>query len=131
MKKHSFNAEEKLKKQADFDLLYKDGRRVFSKNRKLRAVFCTRNEPSPRGIRVAVAVSKKAGIAFWRNRVKRLLREAYRLNKEILGEKITKDKTLLIVISPYSLNRKNNRVLGLADIEPEVVSLLEQIKGCK
>jgi len=76
----------------------------------------------------AVAVGKKLGNAVWRNRVKRLAREAYRLNKIGLVEKYkTKNALLEIIFSPQSLNQIKNKRIGLSDIEPPVKEIIAKL----
>lgn len=60
-----------LKKEKDFDKVFKFGKRVFSKN--LTLVYLPSNET-----KFGFAVSKKHGKSVVRNRIKRLLREAVR-----------------------------------------------------
>ena len=69
---------------------------------KMEVIFCF-GEVDSGNVKVVFAVHKKAGNAVWRNRVKRLLRESYRLNKQILSE-IVDEKTLLLVIVEDELN---------------------------
>ena len=76
-----------------------------------------------------MAVHKKAGNAVWRNRVKRLIKEAYRLNKEILrGSVIGKNFMLMMVFSPNALNEKKNKKIYLNDIESGVKEILLKLK---
>ncbi len=78
-------------------------------------------------MKVAFAVHKKAGNAVWRNRVKRLMRESYRLHKHALRKALT-DGLLLVAFSPNKVNQKNFAKIHLRDVEPEIVDLLEKIR---
>lgn len=128
MKEFGFSKEEKLKKKKDFELVYSAGKRVFSRKGKLKAVYVLKNDADA-GVKVAVAVHRRAGKAFWRNRLKRLLRESYRLNKKILLP-YCKEKQihLLIVFSLNSINYKANPKIGLDEISPYVVDIMNKIK---
>ncbi|MCK7527195.1 MAG: ribonuclease P protein component [Ignavibacteriales bacterium] len=84
--------------------------------------------PIKMGVMFAVAVGKKLGNAVWRNRVKRLAREAYRLNKIGLVEKYkTKNALLEIIFSPQSLNQIKNKRIGLSDIEPPIKEIIAKL----
>lgn len=61
----------RLKKQADFQKLFKTGKRAFSPS--LTLLY----RPSEK-MRMGISVGKKHGKSVVRNRVKRLLREAFR-----------------------------------------------------
>jgi len=65
-----------LKNNNDFRRLYRRGKTAAH---PVIAVYCRGNGKKKN--RVGVVVSSKIGKAHWRNRVKRRLREAYRLNE--------------------------------------------------
>jgi ribonuclease P protein component len=80
------------------------------------------------GVKIAAAVSKKVGNAVWRNRVKRLVKETYRLNKKPLLEKaLNKKIQLFLVFSPNRLSETNNKKVNLSDVSPGVVELMNKI----
>ncbi|KAF0151992.1 MAG: hypothetical protein FD143_1461 [Ignavibacteria bacterium] len=104
----------------------KNGRKVLASR---RAKGRKKRETEQAVLKAAFAVSKKAGIAVWRNRVKRLCRESYRLNKQILKSVVDeKNLSLIIVFSPFSVNERKNKVISLKDIMPAVVDLMNKIK---
>ena len=65
----------RIKKQADFQRLFQKGKRAFSPSLTLLYV------PAP-AMRMGVSVGKKHGKSVQRNRIKRLVREAFRLNQD-------------------------------------------------
>jgi len=77
--KFRFPAELRLKRSADFQRIYDNGRRLGDAHLLLFAL------PHPAGgTRAGFSVSRKHGNAVRRNRLKRLLREAFRLNRQQL-----------------------------------------------
>ncbi len=78
-----------------------------------------------KSVKVAFGISKKAGNAVWRNRLRRLLREVYRLNKEILSDC---NRSLWIVFSPNNLNKKVNPKLLFRDVKPDMIDLLKILR---
>ena len=107
--------------------MFNSGKRIYSNSRRLKAIFCF-GEVDSGIVKIVPAVHKKAGNAVWRNRVKRLLRESYRLNKKILTD-IIDERTLLLMISPNLLNKKKNPHIYLDDVQDDVVELLDKIKN--
>ncbi len=130
MKKYGLSADERIKRKKDFDLIFTSGQFIFSNSRKIKALYVVeRNKDNP-GVKIAPVAGKKLGNAVWRNRIKRLIRESYRLNKEILSLACSEKKILLkIIFSPFALNQKNNKVLSLSDVCPDMVEIMMKIKS--
>ena len=128
MKQFGLSKKERIKAKKDFAIVYSSGKTITSCSQKLKAIFFVQ-PTSESGIKAAFVVYKKAGSAVWRNRIKRLLRESYRLNKNILSDIVQKNESsLLLVLAAKSINQKTNKKINLNDILPDVVDLLEQIK---
>lgn len=77
MGRYSFTKAERIVKKKDFESVRKQGRKLVSQN---LVIFLKANNLDIR--RLGLAVSSKVGSAVKRNRIKRLLRECFRLNKE-------------------------------------------------
>jgi ribonuclease P protein component len=130
LKHQGLSATERIKSRKGFEEIYSDGRIMFSSDKKIKAVYVLKTGSDKPGIKIAAAVSKKSGIAVWRNRVKRLIRESYRLNKSILSDECTgKGVMLMIVFSPGALSEKLNKKLVLEDILPGVLDVMNKIKS--
>lgn len=83
MSDFKYPKEEKLKKKAEIDLLFAKGKWKTYGNLR---IIILKNHPDLQNenIKIGVSVSKRYfKKAVYRNRIKRLLRESYRLNKEI------------------------------------------------
>ena len=77
MESFSFPKSEKILNRADFVKLNRSGNRLYTKH------FTLIIKQNGQGVtRLGVTVSRKTGNAVRRNRVKRLLREFFRLNKK-------------------------------------------------
>ena len=130
MKKYGLPARNIIKKKKDFELFFSSGKFVSSANKKIKAIFLVEVNDETPGIKIAAAVSKKQGNAVWRNKFKRLVKESYRLNKEILTGTCLEKKLLLnIIFSPFSLNQKNNKKIYLDDVRSDMVEILTKIKS--
>jgi ribonuclease P protein component len=128
LKDFSLTRNERVKKKSDFEKVYSSARVLFSSDRLIKVHFLCVDSKSASGVKIGVAVSKKAGKAVWRNRVKRLVKESYRINKKPLLEKVLFKKTkILLVFSPNRLSEINNKKIYLCDISPGVVELMNKI----
>ena len=130
MKRFGLSSEERIKSRKDFQQIYSTGKIFFSNQKIIKALFVIEENSKLPGVKIAAAVFKKAGNAVWRNRLKRLIKESYRLNKEILLSRAQEKKLLLkIVFSPNLLNQKKDKNLKLKTIMPEVLDIMLKIKG--
>ena len=87
----------RLKKEKDFKTVFNKGKRLFSSS--LTLIYLPSSE-----LKAGFAVSKKHGGSVNRNRIKRLLREAFR---EVQGEIKGKYSIILVpkVAEEYSFKR--------------------------
>ncbi len=82
--RHTFCKAERLCSHKVIEALFGGGNKSFSAY-PIRAVFMPLSEPQQMGVQLLVSVSKRHfKHAVDRNRVKRQIREAYRLNKHLL-----------------------------------------------
>jgi ribonuclease P protein component len=128
-RRYGLPASERIKSRKDFEQLYTSGKLVFSSDKKLKAIYLVSAAEIP-GVKIAPAVSGKAGNAVWRNRVKRLIKEAYRLNKEILTVPALQKKILIrVIFSPGFFNQRNNKWPKFNEVAPGVVEIMSKIKS--
>jgi ribonuclease P protein component len=129
LKKFSLSKNERIKLKKDFQKVYTKGKILYSSQNKLKVSYYWESSVNESGVKAAFAVSKKAGNAAWRNRVKRLLRETYRTNKFLLYDLcLSKNLLLLIIFSPNVLNQKLNRKIYLGNFSDDFNDLLVKVK---
>ncbi len=113
MGNYSFPKEERLTNERDFHTIYEKGRRYHS---KLFILFVYYRINGLR--RIGFSVGKKVGNAVIRNRIKRLLREVYRLNKSYLIEGID----MVVVV------KKDVSILLFTDIQKDILFLFNKAR---
>lgn len=133
MHRFRFPKSERIKSKKIFERTLLFGKKIYSSNQKIKCSFVVEALnpviPDKSLIQVAFAVSRKSGKAVWRNRLKRILREVYRLNKHFLLEELKKRSLkLFFIISSHKLNEKNAPKLKFKDIEKDVLEIFESIK---
>jgi len=128
-----FPKSERIKSKKIFERTLLFGKKIYSRSQKIKCSFVI-EELKPEitvksYIQVAFAVNRKSGKAVWRNRLKRTLRELYRLNKHPLLEELKKSSCkLFFIISSHKLNEKIFPKLKLQDVESDVLEIFEVIK---
>lgn len=113
MKPCSFTKKERLLKSQDFIDAAKKGKRFSTKN---LTIFIKSNDIGIR--RLGLSVSRKIGAAVKRNRIKRLLREFFRLNKENFPASSDISMSVKPGYSPFGYN----------DVKEELTGFLTKIK---
>ena len=129
MKLFSLNRDERVKKKNDFKKVYSSTKILFSSDLLIKSLYAIDIDKKFVGVKIGVAVSTKVGQAVWRNRIKRLIKESYRLNKQALLKKtIEKKICLLIIFSPNKLSETKNKKVYYNDICSSVIELINKIE---
>lgn len=112
MQRYKFPKTEHLTKRWEFLRVYAGNEKYIGESVVLHVL---RNQPDRKA---GILVSKKTGIAVKRNRIKRLIREAYRLNKNLLQP----DIHLVITAKP------DIKELKYKAIEEDILKLYKKAK---
>lgn len=112
-----FPKERKLLTRPEFSRCYNEGRRFFSRN---FVIFAAPRREKDLPWRLGLAVTRKTGSAVWRNRVKRLVRETFRLAQWDLPPGFD-----LVVVPKRGLDP---RTLSLGMVEGELAPLVKGLK---
>jgi len=107
-----FPREERIRSKRDFDRVFHEGRGFQLREIAVKAVLNDLGHP-----RLGLSVGKSHGGAVRRNRIKRLIREAYRLNRHRITVPCD------IVVMP----RIGWRDMSLRAIEPTLRKALDRI----
>lgn len=99
-RRYSFTKEERLSRKRSIDLLFEKGRSFVAF--PLRVVYLPLEETASVPVSILISVSKKRiRRAVGRNRVKRLVREAYRVHKYDLVDSLSEEKRRMLVAFLY------------------------------
>ncbi len=123
MPEYSLSKQERITSKNHFSLVYSQGKRLIADSKQFKAIVY-RGTQEESGVKVAFAVFKKLGSAVWRNRIKRLLRESYRLEKHNLLSSCSQNEMVLIVFSPHRFNQTSLPHPKLKDVYDSVTNLL-------
>ena len=115
IKRLAWNKDRRLLKSPEFTVCYEQGRKRFSRRFIL---FVHKRSQDDGGIRVGLTVSRKMGNAVARNRIKRVVREYFRLHQDVF------DSPLDIVVVPKRNLEAKQLTLALA--AEEFTPLLER-----
>lgn len=119
----------RLKNDNDFELVYRKGNTITSEDKKIRAKYLFSKKIEIERSKFGVSVISQKGNSVWRNRIKRILREAVKKEETMfLNIADQKNSNLLIVFSPYSINQINSKKIFLKDIKPAVLDILKRLK---
>lgn len=123
MKINGYPSREKLKKKSEIDLLFKKGKWLSAEN--MRIIYFSSSEKYPiESCKIGVSVSKKfLKKAVDRNRIKRLLRESYRLNKATYFDAFGEQTLAMLFWISKDLPER------FSDVEKQFINLCKKKKG--
>ncbi|HTZ88157.1 MAG TPA: ribonuclease P protein component [Solirubrobacteraceae bacterium] len=111
----------RLSRSAEFERVYRQGRSTANRHLVLYT-FATEGSARDRP-RLGLSVSRKVGGAVERNRVKRLLREAFARNEEMLGT----EQDVVVVARPPVAELVERE--GLAGVDQALSELLAKARA--
>jgi len=101
MSDQSFTSSDRLKKKWEFNRVYENKRRYWN---NIFTIYVAPNHTDK--TRLGLTVSKKVGNSVKRNRVKRLIRESFRLSRE----KMLTGYDIIVVAKPAAYGLKCQQV---------------------
>ena len=122
--RHTFNKAERLCRRNDFEQIFSQGAAF---NRFPFRVYWLKLNESTSTVPVKIAISvpkRKIRSAVSRNRIKRLIRESYRLNKQILSNKLKKKDQVIHIMFVYN----GNINATFTEIQSKIILILQRLK---
>ena len=122
-----FPRESRLLRHADFDRVYREGKRHFSTNMTVfflpRMEGATETAAPPSGLRIGLTVSRALGGAVDRNRLRRRMREAVRMTRPLAAPAID------VVINPKRLVLKTEFQALVKEVDRAFETVLRKSAG--
>ncbi len=118
-----------IRGKRNFEQLFERGTRIRSGLIQGLILTTPATDGTPGGVRMAAVVPKAVGRANVRNRLKRLIRESYRLDKSILlTPGLHLDGTLNVVFLWSPRTRVPTGTVTIGIVREEISGLLHKIK---
>ena len=115
----SFGKDEKLKSKKLIDILFQEGKSV--KKYPLKLIYLPITNPEIKHFKTGVSVPKKlVKTAVGRNRIKRLMREAFRKNKYLVTSNLPKPHALMFIY----ISRDE---ISLQELNKTMIKLIERL----
>ncbi|MCP4339998.1 MAG: ribonuclease P protein component [Desulfobulbaceae bacterium] len=86
----------RLRKTRDFNRVYRNGARLYGKGFTLVYLRDEHSDSCFSGSRLGISVPRKVGNAVQRNRIKRIVREAFRLHRGVFPQ----DSDIVFAVRP-------------------------------
>jgi len=113
-----------------FRFIYKNGIRINGELLRCHLVSRTYFSPGVSNILFGVVVQKYIRRSVDRNRIRRLIREAYRINKTILQRKLIHCSSQVALLFVFrKLDSVHSQLPTYIEIEEDVKNLLEKISN--
>jgi ribonuclease P protein component len=126
-KQFTLGKNERLKSRKQIELLFKNGRRINEAG--IRALYILQDaEDGQHNLQLGVSVSSRNfKRAVDRNRIKRLLRESWRLQKNDLRSRQEENKKILLVFLIYT----GKEMPAFHDLNEAVHAILNKLQNAK
>ena len=119
-----------LKAGSGFELVYEKGKVLISQDKKLKVKYILNSEDKEHNIKIGLSISSKKGNSVWRNRIRRIIKEALQTSEDLLKDISQQVNTgLWMVFSPHIIDQTNNKKIFLKDIQPPIRDLLVRLKN--
>lgn len=121
MKQYGFSKQERICKRDDFQIVLAKGKSVYLY--PFRCIYIW-EDSSSFSAKIAISVSRRRfKHAVDRNRIKRLMRESYRLNKHILYQHYINSNKNLNMLIIYT----DTKFFSFSFIEKKMISLINKL----
>ena len=117
-----------LKASSSFELVYEKGMFLISRDKKIKVNYIFNYGDKEHIIKAGISVSSKKGNSVWRNRIKRIIKEALKSYEDLLIELNKQiNAGLWMVFSPHSIDQTKNKKIFLKDIKPSILDILKRL----